>query len=77
VIIGPISLLITHAMMGEVTPAMVQSIGSSRAPKLLLPMTQEAITVVGIVHEPLPHLVEKLVLEHLAKYLPKSVEDHP
>jgi hypothetical protein len=40
-------------------------------------MTQEAITVVGIVHEPLPHLVEKLVLEHLSKYLPKSVEDHP
>jgi hypothetical protein len=70
VIIGPISLLIAHAMMGEVTPAMVQAIGSSRASKLLLPLTQEPIIVVGAVREPLPHLVEKLVCEHLPGFLP-------
>jgi hypothetical protein len=70
VIIGPISLLIANAMMGEVTPAMVQAIGTARAPKLLLPLTQEPIVVVGAVREPLPHLVDKLVCEHLANYLP-------
>ncbi|NLI80216.1 MAG: DUF3842 family protein [Deltaproteobacteria bacterium] len=70
VIIGPISILISNAMMGEVTPAMVQSIGASRAPKLLLPLTQEAIVVVGTVHEPLPHLVDKLVAEHLSIHIP-------
>lgn len=65
IIIGPISILVAHAMMGEVTPAMVHALGSSRAHKLLLPLTQEPITIVGAVREPLPHLVDKLVGQHL------------
>jgi hypothetical protein len=69
VIIAPISLLIAHAMMGEVTPAMVHAVGSAPAPKLLLPLTQEPVTIVGAVHEPLPHLVDKLVNEHLLAVL--------
>lgn len=69
VIIGPISILISNAMMGEVTPAMVQAIGAARAPKVLLPLTLEAVEVVGTVHEPLPHLVDRLVTQHLAPYL--------
>ncbi|GLI35594.1 DUF3842 family protein [Desulforhabdus amnigena] len=69
VIIGPISILLSHAMMGEVTPAMVQSIGSAKATKLLLPVTQDPIVIVGTVREPLPHLVEKLVCQHLSAYL--------
>jgi hypothetical protein len=72
VIIGPISILITHAMMGEVTPTMVQAIGASKAPKILLPLTLEAVEVVGTVHEPLPHLVDKLVTNHLAPHLARE-----
>ncbi len=34
--------------------------------KFLLPLTQEPMVVVGTVREPLPHLVEKLVSEHLS-----------
>lgn len=70
VIIGPISILLANAMMGEVTPAMVHSIGASDAPKLLLPLTQESVTVVGTVKEPLPHMVERLVSEHLPALFP-------
>jgi len=69
VIIGSISLLVANAMMGEVTPAMVKAIGESDAAKLLLPLTQEPIAIVGTPREPLPHLVEKLVSEHLNEYL--------
>lgn len=69
VIAGPISILIAHAMMGEVTPRMVEAIGSSPAMKLVLPLTLEPVVVVGTVREPLPHLVEKLVTEHLAQAL--------
>lgn len=69
VIVGPISILVSHAMMGEVTPKMVEAIGASRAPKLLLPLTQEAVVVVGVEREPLPHLVERLVTEYLGRYL--------
>jgi len=70
VIIGPISILLANAMMGEMTPAMVHSIGASDAPKLLLPLTQESVTVVGTVKEPLPHMVERLVSEHLSVLFP-------
>jgi hypothetical protein len=65
VVVGPISILVSNAMMGEVTPAMVQAIGAARARKLLIPLTQEPVLVVGTVREPLPHLVERLVVEHL------------
>jgi hypothetical protein len=66
VIIGPISILVCNAMMGEVTPRMSQAIGCSKSPKVLLPLTQESLVVVGVIREPLPHLVEKLVREHLS-----------
>jgi hypothetical protein len=66
IIIGAISVLLANAMMGEVTPAMVQAIGVARAQKFLLPFTQEAVQIVGVVREPLPHVVEKLVVDLLA-----------
>jgi len=72
-IIGPISILLCNAMMGEVTPRMVQTIGSARACKLVLPLTQEPLVVVGSVREPLPHLVEKLVSDHLSALLSRDV----
>lgn len=73
-ITGPISILAACAMMGEVTPAMVEAIGSAKAPKLLLPLTQEPIVVVGMLREPLPHLVDKLVFEHLHQLL--ALKEH-
>lgn len=68
-ITGPISMLICHAMMGEVTTRMVEAIGSAQVPKIMLPLTQEPLVVVGTIREPLPHLVEKLVSEHLPALL--------
>ena len=66
VIVGPISILVSNAMMGEITPAMALAVGNSRAVKLLLPLSTEPVTVVGVVPDPLPHLVDKLVNEHLS-----------
>lgn len=69
IIIGPIAVLIANAMMGEMTPSMVRAIGESKAAKLLLPLTQEPIAIVGTIREPLPHMVDRLVSEHLSKYV--------
>ena len=69
VIIGPIAVLLANAMMGEMTPSMVQAIGESKATKLLLPLTQEPIAIVGTIREPLPHMVDRLVSEYLSKYV--------
>lgn len=62
IITGPLSILIANGMMGEVTPKIVEAIGSSDAKKILLPITQEKVDIIGTVKEPLPHLVEKLIL---------------
>ncbi len=64
-IIGTLGVVLAHAMMGEVTPAMAGAIAASPAPKFLLPLCQENITVVGVSRDPLPHLVEELVDSHL------------
>ena len=61
VIIGPLGILLANAMMGEVTPTMASVVSSSEAKKLLIPLTQEAITIVGVSGEPLPHLVDQVV----------------
>lgn len=68
-ILGPISIVIAHAMMGEVTPRLVEAVGRSPAVKILLPLTQEPVRIVGTAQEPLPHLVDLLLHEHLAPHL--------
>jgi hypothetical protein len=60
-IVGPIAITWANAMLGEVTPRMAEAITSSPAPKILLPLSQEDITLVCIATEPLPHMVQQAV----------------
>jgi hypothetical protein len=60
-IIGPLSIVLPNAMLGELTPNMAEAIVSSDAKKILLPLNQEGIDVIGVEKEPLPHLVEKII----------------
>jgi hypothetical protein len=69
VIVGPISIVLANSMMGEVTTAMAGAVASSPACKFFLPLTQEAVEVVGVSGEPLPHLVEYLVEKRLRPML--------
>ena len=69
VIIGPVGIIIAHAMMGEVTPKMVEAIAVSPAKKLLLPISQEKVVIVGMVPTPLPHLIESLIKNNLKNFL--------
>ena len=61
VIIGPLSILMTNSMMGEMTAEMASAVSSSRAIKILIPLTQEKVRVVGVSDEPLPHLVNQVI----------------
>ncbi|MFZ7126854.1 MAG: DUF3842 family protein [Desulfobacterales bacterium] len=72
VILGPISISWANAMLGEVTPKMAEAVTSSRAPKILLPLTQEPVTLVGVASEPLPHMVQTIV-NHTLKEVLKNV----
>lgn len=69
VIIGPIAIVMAHAMMGEVTPRMAEAVALCPARKLLIPLSQENIEVVGVLSAPLPHLIETLITEHLSRYV--------
>ena len=61
IITGPVSILLPNAMLGEVTPAMAEALSSSPAKKILLPLNQEKVEIIGTSKEPLPHLVEALI----------------
>ena len=60
-IIGPIAVTWANAMLGEVTPKVAKAVTSSPAIKILLPLSQESVEIVGVVKEPLPHLVQEAV----------------
>jgi hypothetical protein len=60
-IIGPLAVLMANTMMGEVTPGMAEAVSSSPARKVIIPLTQERVRVVGLTDEPLPHLVSQVV----------------
>ena len=61
IIIGPLAILMSNAMMGEVTSKMAEAVSSSEAKKILIPLTQENVSLVGISREPLPHLVNQAI----------------
>ena len=68
-IIGTIAVTWANAMLGEVTPTMAAAITSSPAPKILLPLFHENITVVCVGSDPLPHMVKSIVEEKITEVL--------
>ncbi len=65
IITGPISVLAANSMYGEVTPNMAVAIGESEARKIFLPVNRSRIEIVGVIKEPLPHQIDRLVEEIL------------
>jgi Domain of unknown function (DUF3842) len=60
-IIGPLSIAFPDAMLGEVTARMASAVVSSRARRILLPLNQEGVDIVGVNREPLPHLIDMMI----------------
>ena len=61
IIIGPLAIIMANSMMGEVTSEMARAVSSSKALKILIPLTQERIKIVGVSTEPLPHLIDQVL----------------
>jgi len=61
IIIGPLAIIMANSMMGEVTSQMASAVSTSKAHKILIPLTQERITIVGVSAEPLPHLIDQVL----------------
>ena len=61
VIMGPVGIVIADALLGEITPAMAQAVGQSRAKKLLLPINHCDNFIVGVENLNLSHLISAAV----------------
>ena len=72
VIIGPIGIILANAMMGEITPKIAEAVASSPAKKLLIPLTQENVAIVGLSSIPLPRFIESLIQENLKDFADKN-----
>jgi hypothetical protein len=60
-IIGPLSIVLPNAMLGELTPKIAEAIVASDVKRILLPLNQEGIDMIGVAKEPLPHMIEKVI----------------
>ena len=65
IIIGPISIVMANAMLGELTPGIAEAVASSKARKILIPLSQENVAVVGVSSDRLPKLIETMLAENL------------
>lgn len=61
VIVGPIGIVIADALWGEITPAMAQAVGQSRARRLLIPVNHCDNIVVGVSDLSVGHLIQEAV----------------
>ena len=61
IIVGPIGIIIANAMMGEITPIMAESVSTSAARKILIPLNQSHFEIVGLENKPLVNLIKEAV----------------
>ena len=61
IIIGPIGIVITDALLGEVTPAMAVAVGQSAAARILIPMNKCQNMVAGVSSVPTSQLIQDAV----------------
>ncbi len=61
VILGPIGIVLPDSMMGEITPAIAQTIMRANGKKILLPVNQPHFTLVGVPPSPLSRNIDEAV----------------
>ncbi len=66
-------IIVAHAMMGEVTPRIAEAVATCPAKKLLIPLTQENLEIVGMPPIPLPPLINTLIEKHLKELVSEDV----
>jgi hypothetical protein len=72
-VVAPVGVVMAHAMMGEVTPRIAEAVASCPAKKLLIPLTQENIEIIGFSPTPLPPLIETMIEKHLKELVSENV----
>ena len=60
-IVGPIGIIIPDALLGEVTTAMAQAVGSSNATKILIPLNKCEVLVAGAQDKSTGELIDEAI----------------
>ena len=60
-VLGPVGIVVANAILGEVTPAMAEAVGSCRGKKFLVPMNNCGVVVAGVLEQPLSAYVASAV----------------
>jgi len=67
IVMGSLSVVVPNSMMGEVTPVIATAVASSPGRKVLLPVSNPPLDILGISRKPLQQLIKEaicLVQEH-------------
>ena len=65
VIMGPIGIVVADAMLGEVTPAVAETVSASHAIKILVPIGRCGVKIAGTGNLPLSEAIEDAVSQAL------------
>ena len=58
IIVGPVGIVIPNSLMGEVTPAIATAIASCGAVKILVPLAQPHVELIGLEARPLSAVLD-------------------
>lgn len=61
ILICSLSILIPNSMMGEVTPEIATAVASARCRKVLLPVSNPPLELLGMTRKPLQHFIRDAV----------------
>jgi len=62
-ILGPIGIIIPNGLMGEITPAVAEIVINARGKKILLPINQPHVKIIGIHETSLNNLIIEAISE--------------
>ncbi len=61
IIMGSLSIMVPNSMMGEVTPRIATAVASAGGRKILLPISNPPLEILGISRKPLQQLIKDAV----------------
>ncbi|MDW8102299.1 MAG: DUF3842 family protein [Anaerolineae bacterium] len=76
-IIAPLSILIPHSLMGEVTPGIAEAVALAPGYKLILPIVQPGLEIMGLEWKPLSKQINEAIqiIKEKAGLLPGESKD--
>ncbi len=76
-IIAPLSILIPHSLMGEVTPGIAEAVALAPGHKLILPIVQPGLEILGLEWKPLSKQIGEAIqiIKRKAGLLPEDSKE--